>query len=92
MKPAGWSLCPGRITRLSIRDTGIELGEIEAAASSLAVLEACVCVYDRGREVICLFYQARNPCDKEILRELGEKASQIHASGEAGVYAAASSE
>ena len=51
----------------------IELGEIEAAASSLAVLEACVCVYDRGREVICLFYQARNPCDKEILRELGKK-------------------
>ncbi|HIR27389.1 MAG TPA: amino acid adenylation domain-containing protein [Candidatus Choladousia intestinigallinarum] len=51
----------------------IELGEIEAAASSLACLEACVCLYDRGREVICLFYQARNPCDKEILRELGKK-------------------
>ena len=70
----------GRLIFVSRRDYQIkhqghriELGEIEAAAFALPAVKACACVYDRGQEVICLFYEGENSCDKEILRELGKK-------------------
>lgn len=49
----------------------IELGEIEASVNSLQMLQAGVCIYQEEQIILC--YQAGEPCEKEILRELGKK-------------------
>lgn len=51
----------------------IELGEIEAAANSLDFLEAAVCIYDKAEGKIVMFYQAKEACDRALLKALGKK-------------------
>ncbi len=48
----------------------IELGEIEVAVNALDFIDAGCCVYDNKNEKIILCYQAKNPCDKEIVKAL----------------------
>ena len=48
----------------------IELGEIETAVNALDFIDTACCIYDEGREKILLCYQAKEPCEKEILAEL----------------------
>lgn len=50
----------------------IELGEIEVALNALPFLDAAACLYDEANEKIVLFYQAAQPCDKEIVLALRE--------------------
>lgn len=49
----------------------IELGEVEAAVNSLNFVEAGVCFFDG--KMIWLCYQAKEACEKEILKALGKK-------------------
>lgn len=51
----------------------IELGEVEAAANSLDFIDAAVCAYDKAEGKIVMFYQAGQPCDKEVLKAMGKK-------------------
>lgn len=51
----------------------IELGEVEAAANSLDFLDAAVCIYDKEAGKIVMFYQSKEPCDREVLRAMGKK-------------------
>ncbi len=48
----------------------IELGEIEVAVNALDFIDAGCCVYDNKNEKIILCYQAKKPCDKEIVKAL----------------------
>ncbi len=50
----------------------IELGEIEVAANALDFLDVACCVYDQPNEKIVMFYQAPEPCDREVLIALKE--------------------
>lgn len=50
----------------------IELGEVETAVNALPFVEAACCIYDPEKEKIVLFYQASEPCRKELLHNLGE--------------------
>ncbi len=49
----------------------IELSEIEIAVNSLSFVEAACCVYDTEEEKIVLFYQSKEQCDREVLKEAG---------------------
>lgn len=49
----------------------IELGEIEVAVNALDFVDAGVCIYDGENIFLC--YQAKEACEKEILRALGKK-------------------
>ena len=49
----------------------IELSEIEIAVNSLPFVEAACCVYDTEEEKIVLFYQSKQQCDREVLKEAG---------------------
>lgn len=48
----------------------IELGEIEAYADRLTFISRSCCMYDHENEKIYMFYQAQEPCKKEIILEL----------------------
>ncbi len=48
----------------------IELPEIEATANALEYIENCCCLYDKGTSRILFFYQAKEPCDSQILKDL----------------------
>jgi amino acid adenylation domain-containing protein len=49
----------------------IELGEIEAAVNALNLLDAGVCIHAGDDIVLC--YQAKEACERDILRALGQK-------------------
>ncbi len=51
----------------------IELGEIETVVNALAFIDTSCCIYDNVNEKIYLFYQAKQPCDKEVVAGLKEK-------------------
>lgn len=51
----------------------IELGEIEAAVYALDFIDAACCIFDEKKEKILLCYQARESCDKEIIKYLSER-------------------
>lgn len=51
----------------------IELGDIEAVVNALAFIDASCCIYDNVNEKIYLFYQAKQPCDREIVAGLKVK-------------------
>lgn len=51
----------------------IELGEIEVVLNSLACLTVSCCLYDKEREKIICFYQAKQECKKEIVMGLSQK-------------------
>ena len=51
----------------------IELGEIETAASALDFVDGACCLYDHGREQLCLFYGAKEQKDEALLAALREK-------------------
>ena len=48
----------------------IELGELEIAASAVAGVTSACCLYDHGREQLCLFYQGPEKMDRELLGAL----------------------
>ncbi len=48
----------------------IELGEIEVAVNALDFVDVGCCIYDEISEKIILCYQAKEPCDKEIVKAL----------------------
>lgn len=48
----------------------IELGEIEVAVNALDFVDVGCCIYDDRKEKIILCYQAKEACDKQIIREL----------------------
>lgn len=50
----------------------IELGEVEVAVNALDFIEAGVCIYDEKKEKIVLFYQAKEACDKQIVKALSK--------------------
>ena len=50
----------------------IELGEIEVIANALPIIGAACCIYDDQKEKIVMFYQAKEQCDKEILKSMGK--------------------
>lgn len=51
----------------------IELGEVEIAVNALDFIEAGVCIYDEKKEKIVLCYQAKEVCDKVIVKALAKK-------------------
>ena len=51
----------------------IELGEIEVALNAIPFLTISCCLYDKKNEKIVCFYQAKEPCKKEIVAELSKK-------------------
>lgn len=48
----------------------IELGEIEAVLDSLDYISRSCCIYDIEKELIYMFYQAEEACDKRIIKDL----------------------
>ena len=50
----------------------IELSEIEIAVNALAFVDAACCIYDENEEKIVLFYQSKEPCDREVINEAGK--------------------
>ena len=48
----------------------IELGELEIAASAVAGVTSACCLYDHGKEQLCLFYQGPERMDRELLGAL----------------------
>lgn len=50
----------------------IELGEIEVAVNALDFVDVGVCLYDEKKEKIVLCYQAKEPCNKEIVRGIAK--------------------
>lgn len=48
----------------------IELGEIEVAVNALDFVDVGCCIFDEKKEKIILCYQAKEACDKQIIREL----------------------
>jgi D-alanine--poly(phosphoribitol) ligase subunit 1 len=48
----------------------IELGEIEVAVNALDFIHVACCLYDSKKEIIILFYQSDNLCNKELLLAL----------------------
>ncbi|RDU22703.1 amino acid adenylation domain-containing protein [Anaerosacchariphilus polymeriproducens] len=48
----------------------IELGEIETILNAFSYMQKCCCMYDDIRKKIVLFYQAEEPCDRTILKDL----------------------
>lgn len=50
----------------------IELGEIEVAVNAIDFVDVGCCIFDEKREKILLCYQAKEPCDKQIVRELAK--------------------
>lgn len=50
----------------------IELGEIEVAVNAIEFVDVGCCIFDEKREKILLCYQAKEPCDKQIVRELAK--------------------
>lgn len=50
----------------------IELGEIEVAVNALEFVDVGCCIFDEKREKIILCYQARECCDKLIIKELAQ--------------------
>lgn len=50
----------------------VELGEIEAAAGSLDDVEACVCVHNKKRDALILFYMGKGEA-KDIMNALDTK-------------------
>lgn len=50
----------------------IELGEIEVAVNALEFVDVCCCIFDEAREKIVLCYQAKEACDKQIVKALAK--------------------
>lgn len=50
----------------------IELGEVEVAINALPFVDAACCIYDTKNEKIVLFYQAKESCDRDLLKSLGK--------------------
>ena len=50
----------------------IELSEIEIAVNALEFVDAACCIYDTDEEKIVLFYQSKEPCDREVVTEAGK--------------------
>lgn len=50
----------------------IELGEIETAASAVPFVSSACCLFDPGREQLCLFYQAERQDDRGLAAALRE--------------------
>lgn len=50
----------------------IELGEIETAVNALDFIDVGCCIYDEGKEKIILCYQAKEACDRRIVKALGD--------------------
>ena len=48
----------------------IELGEIEVAVNALPFIDVGCCIYDEKSEKIVLCYQAKEPCERQIVKEL----------------------
>lgn len=48
----------------------IELGEIETAANAIGFVSSACCLYDHGREQLCLFYQAAKQDDRAVIAAL----------------------
>ncbi|SDF59775.1 amino acid adenylation domain-containing protein [Marvinbryantia formatexigens] len=48
----------------------IELSEIESAVNAFPWIVRCCCQYDEAKGKIVLIYQAEEPCDGRIIREL----------------------
>ena len=51
----------------------IELGEVEAALNAIPFIMVSCCLYDKKRELIVCFYQAKEECKKEIVLALSKK-------------------
>ena len=51
----------------------VELGEIEAAAGSMAEIRQAVCLYNKEKQQIWLFYTGENVTSREIARYLRER-------------------
>lgn len=51
----------------------IELGEIEAAAGAAADVKACVCIYDKAKDKLVLFYQGGPKREEEMQEILAER-------------------
>lgn len=50
----------------------IELGEIEVAVNAIDFVETGCCIFDEKAEKIYLCYQAKEVCDKAIIKELAK--------------------
>ena len=50
----------------------IELGEIEVAVNAIDFVDVGCCIFDEKKEKILLCYQAKEACDKQIVRELAK--------------------
>ena len=48
----------------------IELGEIETAAVAIPFVTSACCLFDHEQEQLCLFYQAEQRSDKEVIAAL----------------------
>lgn len=48
----------------------VELGEIEAAAGAIPFVTSACCLFDHEQEQLCLFYQAEQRGDKEVIAAL----------------------
>lgn len=48
----------------------IELGEIETVLDSLEYISRSCCIYDADNEKIYMFYQAKEICDRKIVKDL----------------------
>ena len=48
----------------------IELSEIESAVNAFPWIARCCCQYDEAKGKIVLIYQAQEPCDGQIIKEL----------------------
>lgn len=64
----------------------IELGEIEVAVNAIDYIDAAVCVFDRDREKIVLFYQAgegkeafesSKELERDIVKNIGKKLQKF---------------
>ena len=51
----------------------IELGEIESATSAIKDVDSCVCIYDKEKDNIVLFYVSKSLSDMEVLSEVKKK-------------------
>lgn len=50
----------------------IELGEIETAVNALDFIDVGCCIYQEEKEKIILCYQAKEACDRRIVKALGD--------------------
>ncbi|MGM9614795.1 MAG: amino acid adenylation domain-containing protein [Oscillospiraceae bacterium] len=48
----------------------IELEEIEIAANAVGFVDSACCLFDHGKEQLCLFYQAKERDDKTLIEAL----------------------